>query len=447
MNTPRVIFPVLFVVASAVSQDAPSQPKPPLTQVVHISLANDSVSPATPLAGQPVSVSYTISAAIPIAGVVVGEFQGANLPQAGGGNATIKPDAPLTGTMVIPSPIAGTATLTVSFVRAPNANCTGNPRTQNQAVCGAVTFATASLDITVVEPTVQVRIAGTTYSQIAHKDSGDGTSTNGAYQCVVHNPGCGWWGNDGNDLFFSQKQLPPSAKLVGTTIYQYWPVDVDSATGSGPWTWLDSAGTYYAHLNSDDPAPPNVKWNNTCSGGFGGKNLNYAISFLISMPKGTDLGELSFDKSATAAPSCAWNNYSSTPVSIPPGGPSQSGWSGSVLYCNPSTVPVNEYLHIRAKLVTAYTNAKGSGAPMVEDNLKLTFNPAGSVGSTSGFTTSMMYQQGTWQITSVYITPSPTSPPDATVKNPDSLPGLPITAQLPSGPGAPVFDFRGGNCL
>jgi hypothetical protein len=446
MNTPRVIFPVLFLVALAVSQDAPSQPKLPLTQVVQISLTNDSVSPAIPIAGQPVSVSYTITAAVPTAGVVVGEFQGANLPQAGGGNATIKPDAPLTGTMVIPAPIAGTGTLTVSLVRAPNPNCTGNRLAQNEAVCGAVTFATAKLDMTVVEPTVHVRIAGTTYSQIARKDNGDGTSANGAYQCVVHNPGCGSWGNDGNDLFFSQKSLPPGAKLEGTTIDQYWPTDVDSATGSGPWTWLDSAGTYYAHLNSDDPVYPNVKWNNTCSGGFSGKNLNYAISFLISMPKGTDLGEPSYDKSTTAVSTCAWGNYSPIPVTISSGG-AQSGWSGTVLYCNPSTVVVNEYLHIRATLVKAYTNAQGSAGPMVEDNLKLTFNPAGSVGSTSGFSTSSKYQQGTWQITSVYITPSPTSPPNATVKSPDSLSGLPITAQLPSGLGAPVFDFRGGNCL
>jgi hypothetical protein len=107
----------------------------------------------------------------------------------------------------------------------------------------------------------------------------------------VHNPGCGWWGNDGVDEFFNQRALPPGAKLESIEFVQYWPEGVDSVSGSGAWTWLNSSGSYYARNASTDSARPSIKWNNTCVGGFGGKELEYSISFIVSMPQGTDLGE------------------------------------------------------------------------------------------------------------------------------------------------------------
>jgi hypothetical protein len=114
-----------------------------------------------------------------------------------------------------------------------------------------------------------------------------------------------------------------------------------------------------------------------------------------------------------------------------------------VHFCNPSTATVTYYLHLRAKLVTAYDGAKGD-TTMTEDNLPLQFSPGGSAGATATYRTSEKYQQGTWQITDVYLTTSPTTPPDAQVKNPARLPSLPLAANLP---GAPTFDFRGGACL
>jgi hypothetical protein len=143
------------------------------------------------------------------------------------------------------------------------------------------------------------------------------------------------------------------------------------------------------------------------------------------------------------------NGYSPVPVVIGSISNQASGWEGQVFLCNPGNTAANEYLHIRATLAAPNTGAQGSAGPMVEDNLPLQFAPGGVSGSVSGFKTAQTYKQGTWNITDVYLTTAPASPPNAAVKNAVHLPGLPanpIPTVLPGNIGSPIFDYRGGVC-
>jgi len=125
--------------------------------------------------------------------------------------------------------------------------------------------------------------------------------------CVTHNPGCGWIGNSGEDKFFSgAKQLPIGAQIVSVEFLTYPPAGLsgdDSGTIGG---W----GSYFSRIksNSSNDSQPNlttINWSNACQGVYGGKNLYYRISFIISVQDGTNLGEDSFETSSTPPPSCA----------------------------------------------------------------------------------------------------------------------------------------------
>ena len=442
-STPVVLCALLF----AVSAQGMQKNIPGVLKVARIQLAADAVNPATPVAGQAATVGYSITSIVAATGIVTATYNDAALGKSDGSAAaavTVTPGTPLTGSFVIPSPTAGAGEVIVRFTRP---DCVGGPFTPARIInCRNAEFDMATLSLNVIEPTITVRIAGTSYAVISRPDDHDGATANSGYQCVVHNPGCGWWGNDGTDRYFTQKSLPAGATLVGTDFDQFWPLGIDSATGAGAWTWLNSSGTYYAHL-APDPSHPTVNWNNTCAGGFAGKNLFYSISFRISMPKGTDLGEPAVDPSTPMT--CALGGYSPVPLKISdvPTNPVPSGWAGQVLFCNPSATAITEYLHLRATLKTPYANAQGSAAPMVEDNLPLQFAPSGSVGSTSSFRTTQIYKQGTWQITSAFITPAPTPATNPQGTNPAMYPHAPLNAQLPDAAGGPVLDFRGGSCL
>jgi hypothetical protein len=311
----------------------------------------------------------------------------------------------------------------------------------------AVAFLVAALDcgdeivrdviaIASVKFTVK-RIAGAQYFTLDKGDSKDGSSSQSGVLCVTHNPGCGWVGNNGSDKFFTpDKPLPALATIVAVHFTQFWPVGIASQSAGGG---LGGWGSYGANISNGSPdgsVPTTVHWNNACQGVFGGKDVVYRISFLISVPEGTDLGEPMFDQSEAEPPDlCQPPGYSPMPQGGggPPQFPPPSGWSGVVSYCNVTDQPAAGALQLTATVVTPLPNAQGSSAMMVT-NLPVTFGPSGGgVPSTASFTTPSSFKQGTWQITQAKV-----------LGLTGNLPGLPLTAPLP---GAPLLAFNGATCV
>ncbi|MGC4038676.1 MAG: VCBS repeat-containing protein [Chitinophagaceae bacterium] len=142
---------------------------------------------------------------------------------------------------------------------------------------------------------VKRRIAGAAYLKFQKGDPQDWYGGQNGFLLVSHNPGCGIVGNDGADKFFGAagKVLPAGCSLVSMEFRQFWPAvrGFDS-----PWSWLDDAGSYGAVLKSPDYT---IRWHNACTGAYDGKNLYYLVSFIISMPEGTDLGEPNFDPASS----------------------------------------------------------------------------------------------------------------------------------------------------
>ncbi len=139
--------------------------------------------------------------------------------------------------------------------------------------------------------TVQSRIAGSQYMHLDRPDSGDGASAYNGVLFVTHNPGCGIVGNDGLDRYFdlAGKSLPAGCNVEAIELAQFWPTQrgYDS-----PWSWLDDAGSYNT---AEQDSGYGIRWHNACTGAYGGKNLIYIISFIISRPSNVDLGEPEFD--------------------------------------------------------------------------------------------------------------------------------------------------------
>jgi hypothetical protein len=446
----RVAF-LTFCVAVVISGKASAQPPPPPHRKVPNTVQRATieileVNPSAPTAGQLVTVTYKIASTgfgnTPLTGHAAGTFQGQRLVELNGAPApwiTLQPSESRTGQLMIASPAAGDDTLTVTF----NGPLVGCNDLRNPTPCIPQLFASASTQLHVAQPNVHVRISGATYTNLSRPDSNDGSVAPSGYQCVVHDPGCGWWGNAGSDKYFNTKSLPPGAKLEGSPQFvEFWPKGIDSSLAGGNGL---GTGSYGASLSSNPPSVE-VKWNNACWSVFGRKKVYYSISFLVSMPMGTDLGEPSFDPASLTTSPCALDGYLPGPQKPVPEPIPASGWSGQVWYCNPTTQGETLYLHLRGNLVQADPGAQGDASPMVEDNLPLQFSQGGSAGSQSGFQTAKKYKQGTWQITDAYVTLSPTSPPNATVKH-APLAQLPFNALLPGSPGSPVIDFRGGSCL
>ncbi len=275
------------------------------------------------------------------------------------------------------------------------------------------------------------RIAGAHYFALDNGNSKDGYNPQNGFLCVSHNPGCGWVGNNGTDKFFtSDKPLPPLCTIVAVNFTQFWPSGVSSqAAGGTIFGW----GSYGASLSSGTPdgsVPTTVGWKNACQGVFGDKNLDYRISFLISMPDGTDLGEQTFDQTDTAENVCV------PPGSpLPPTTPEPSGWSGIASYCNVTNQTASGMLQINATAVTPLPNAQGSASMMVM-NIPVSFAPSGGgVPSTASFKTPTSFKQGTWQITQAKI-----------VGLTGNLP-VPLTANLPGEVGTPILAFNGNTCV
>jgi len=338
----RLVFVSLSILVHAagtpligLSQTPKAPPRSPgPIRIVELSIT--SISPANPVVGQKITVNYSASTTVAVTGNIAGIFQDIPLQQPNGGSAatvTIAAFGMVTGSLVVTAPKAGQGAVTLGLYPPPPSGCSDSLQMHLRR-CRIYPIATASASLMVVPPTVIVRISGTTYSHIAEPDKDDNASANNGYLCVLHDPGCGWWGNDGKDKYFAQKQLPAGAELVGVDFIQYWPLGVDSASGSGAFTWLNSSGSYFAHLNQDNPAQPYVKWNNTCWAGFGGKNLRYSVSFRIQMPhesRRTDVGcghpvSLSCSRIQFKPRVCSGGRRS---------GPKRMGRAGRVLQCRP----------------------------------------------------------------------------------------------------------------
>lgn len=143
---------------------------------------------------------------------------------------------------------------------------------------------------------VKKRMSGINYLDFDKQDSRDGYVAKNGFLCVQHDPGCGWWGNNGSDKFFGTgKVLPAGLRVLGASYTNFWPsnVYVDSFAGWG-------TGSYGAKLEGGGSYPFNVNWYNTCWSAYGGKSVHYAITFEVEMPEGTDIGEETFDPSEPA---------------------------------------------------------------------------------------------------------------------------------------------------
>jgi hypothetical protein len=309
---------------------------------------------------------------------------------------------------------------------------------------------TALLTGSIVSPSAayaqQQRISGEDFVEFGKDTTGLTHYTKSGTMCVVHRPDCGIVGHNGNDHFFpANMQLPKGVVLNGVQFKVFWPTGLTHTDRGG----LGSKGSYGASADKQFQSKPplySVHWENACeastSNDWSTLPITYQVSFTVTVPAGVTLKN-SVNVEPDSGDIC---NASDLPVPKPTQGGSPSGWAGQVLFCNGSNVAVTEYLHIRAKLVTAYPGAQGSGG-MTEDNLPLQFPPGGSTGSDAGFKTAQKYEQGTWSITDVYLTTAPASPPTATVRNAVHLPvTFPVSAVLPGNPSSPVFDFRGGAC-
>lgn len=156
---------------------------------------------------------------------------------------------------------------------------------------------------------VKKRISGKAFINFAKKDPKDNYISQDGFLCVTHNPGCNSWifssGNSGSDVFFdNQHPLPPGCKIEATYFTQYWPNNIcDSGSGN-----IFGTGSYRAEPRGGGPYVYSVDWNNTCHGNLGEKNISYTVSFIISMPEGTALGEDVFEVEP-ALTSCKPDNY------------------------------------------------------------------------------------------------------------------------------------------
>jgi hypothetical protein len=279
------------------------------------------------------------------------------------------------------------------------------------------------------QPTVVVRVAGTSGFFLDAKDAKDGSSSSQGWICVVHDPGCGVVGNDGTDRFFASG-LPPLAKITGVSFQAIAPGGLPATTGTAT-----NVGSYGANLlpgPTDGSQPIRVNWSNTCNGStspYYAKPVFYAMSFIVSMKKGTDLGEQTFDPNATPAPpTCAPASFTTPPLGTTSG---PSNFAGVVFVCNPGLVKTS--LIIKATL-TAPLNAGATGQTSMDESDPVTFAEVGLGIWKATFATAPKYKPGSWTINAVQV--SGITGPMANIK-----------AELPGPPGSPALDFTGGSCV
>src|SRR5262249_13768187 len=126
--------------------------------------------------------------------------------------------------------------------------------------------------------------------------------------------------------------LPLGAAVAHAEFTPYWPKGTKSHSSGGIGRW----GSYGSQIGLDSTS---VHWENACQGVYGGKNLYYRVSFVISIPAGMDLGEEAFDPASPKPPTCApieftsveQSNGTETPPNSAPTGP--TGPSLIAHYC------------------------------------------------------------------------------------------------------------------
>ncbi len=190
----------------------------------------------------------------------------------------------------------------------------------------------------VFERMIKRRISGVSYIVFAQGDPQDKYAADNGFLHVSHNPGCGVSGNNGNDKFFvPQHDLPFWATLENVEFRQFWPKErKPDSCGVGGWFGGGSYLTKLDHIDkphfklAKDPRVT-VHWENACCGRYSGMNIEYVISFIVSVPEGLleagqSLGESMFDPNQTplslVQPPSGFNFYEQPPpVTAEPTGP------------------------------------------------------------------------------------------------------------------------------
>ena len=146
----------------------------------------------------------------------------------------------------------------------------------------------------VLDKRVLQRISGVSYIRFAKEDDNDAYKAENGYLHVSHDPGCAVLGlshgNDGDDRFFTTSHdLPFWATLQRVDFKQFWP-KARRPNGDNLAVAF-GGGSYLTSLTRGDRQQPSnkprvtVHWENACVGDWGGKNIEYVISFIVSVPE------------------------------------------------------------------------------------------------------------------------------------------------------------------
>jgi len=148
-------------------------------------------------------------------------------------------------------------------------------------------------------------ISGENFLLFDNQDKGDSYSSDNGWEYITHNPGCGTHGNTGFDTFFSSnKPLPFWAELNNVQLIRFQPygVEPDDEPHVHPSGWGDYKVLYTLRGYNLANSLVEVEWHNTCMYDYSGKDLKYAISFIISIPEDmteADFGEKLYNPSDT----------------------------------------------------------------------------------------------------------------------------------------------------
>lgn len=270
----------------------------PLTSVAQRDVANaahavleiSSISPAAPVTGDRVVVTFvarnTSLGDVTLSGDVFGTFQDQPLKSDAGASSvtvTLPPGGTASGSLSAVASLAGTGVVDITFRRP----CV-NPPNRRPRPCKSDPYTAASDAIDVAQKMVDVRIAGVRFMKLTKGDPLDGFYEKNGGLCVVHRPGCGVVGNDGQDNFFGELPLPAGATLLNYRFQPQWPEGL-TAVDRGGW---GSQGSYGARVISRGlELPLVVRWENTCQGRWQTLPVAYDISFVVRIPDGMDLGE------------------------------------------------------------------------------------------------------------------------------------------------------------
>ena len=270
-----------------------------------------------------------------------------------------------------------------------------------------------------------VRISGEPYFMLTKGDPTDDAYAQNGYLCVVHYPGCGI-GEDGEDTFFLAQQLPLTA-TVEEFLFEPVPPAGQPANYLGPDPSPGSFGTRLQPGATNGSVPIRIRWQNACSGPYGGKAAVYRVSMKVKIKGNLDLGEVPVDlNQSLSVPACRTDA---------PNGPvidtsTPSGWFGSVRVCN--AFDPNSMLHLKASYADG---GSAINTTSMDESINIQFRLDTQGQWVADYRTKQIYQQGNWTITSVTID-----------GNYGALIGLPRSQTLPGGVGQPEFNFTGGEC-